>query len=71
MSLCDQSSIDDCDDLPLALLFEEYVQLSRLLHSDGAQDGDESGPVDFQAVAKLVDGTELSEVSADELEPGV
>jgi len=42
MSLCDQSSIVDCDDLPLALVFED-VQLSRLLQSDGAQAGDESG----------------------------
>jgi len=45
MSLCDQSSIVDCDDLTLALVFEEDAQLSRVLQSDGAHAGDESGPV--------------------------
>jgi len=58
----------DCDDLPLALVFEEDVQLSRLLQSDGAQAGNESGPaVVAEAVANLVDDTKLSEVSADEM----
>jgi len=58
----------DCDDLPLALVFEEDVQLSRLLQSDGAQAGNESGPaVAAEAVANLVDDTKLSEVSADEM----
>jgi len=31
--------------------------------------GDESGLALFEAVAKRVDGTKMSEVSADEVEP--
>jgi len=58
----------DCNDLLQALVFEVDVQLSRLLQSDGAQAGDESGPAVAEAVANLVDDTELSEVSTDEVE---
>ena len=68
MSRCDQSSMIDCNDLLQALVFEVDVQLSRLLQSDGAQAGDESGPAVAEAVANLVDDTELSEVSTDEVE---
>jgi len=68
MSLCEPSSIVDGDDLLLALVVEEDVQLLRFLQSDGAQAGDESGRAVFAAVANVVDDTELSEVSADELE---
>ena len=52
----------------LALAFEEDVQLSRLLQSDGAHASNGSGRTVFVAVAKRVGDTELSEVSADEVE---
>jgi len=42
-------------------VFEEDVQLARLLQSVGAQAGDECGPAVVEAVANLVDDTELSE----------
>jgi len=38
------------------------------MHSDGTQAGDEREPEVAEAVANLVDNTELSEVSADDVE---
>jgi len=49
-------------------VFEEDAQLSRLLHSDGAQAGDGSGRAVAEAVVNHVDDTELGEVSADDAE---
>jgi len=40
-------------------MFEEDVPLARLLHSDGTQAGDEREPTVVEAVANLVDDTEL------------
>ena len=68
MSSCNQNNMFDSDDLPLALMFEEDELIARLRHSDGTQDGDEREPAVAEAVANLVDDTELSEVSTDEVE---
>jgi len=40
----------------------------KVLQSDGVQNGDDCGRAVAEAVANLVDDTELSEVSADEME---
>jgi len=58
----------DADDLPLALAFEEDVPLARLMHSDGTQAGDERELAVAEPIANFVDDTELSEVSAQEVE---